>query len=176
MWTAKTLIRLGGCPGWSESSLGAYAVVLVLSWGGSYSRKSAMKRNELHYTWFSLYFIMWINFLVPWEQCKSQRCRTDNYCPLTYAKRLSIVHSYILWSLISKESPFQKLYLWYKIKNILGPPGCLCNLYFRNNFTIKLLTSMYLKDLIMMCVKFGSDSSFRINWLYVVKKFRFYGF
>ena len=22
MWTAKTLIRLGGCPGWSESSLG----------------------------------------------------------------------------------------------------------------------------------------------------------
>ena len=23
MWTAKTLIRLGGCPGWSESLLGA---------------------------------------------------------------------------------------------------------------------------------------------------------
>ena len=27
--TAKTLIRLGGCPGWSESSLGAYAILLV---------------------------------------------------------------------------------------------------------------------------------------------------
>ena len=36
MQTAKTLIRLGGCPGWSESSLGAHAILLVLSWGGSY--------------------------------------------------------------------------------------------------------------------------------------------
>ena len=34
--TAKTLIRLGRCPGWSESSLGAHAVLLVLSWDGSY--------------------------------------------------------------------------------------------------------------------------------------------
>ena len=32
MRTAKTLIRLGGCPGWSESSLGAHAMLLVLSW------------------------------------------------------------------------------------------------------------------------------------------------
>ena len=36
MWTAKPLIRLGGCPGWSESLLGAYAIFLVLSWGCSY--------------------------------------------------------------------------------------------------------------------------------------------
>ena len=35
MRTAKTLIRLGGCLGWSESSLGAHAILLVLSWGGS---------------------------------------------------------------------------------------------------------------------------------------------
>ena len=33
--TAKTLIRLGGCPGWSESSLGTKVILLVLSWGGS---------------------------------------------------------------------------------------------------------------------------------------------
>ena len=33
--TAKTLIRLGRCTGWSESSLGAHAIMLVLSWGGS---------------------------------------------------------------------------------------------------------------------------------------------
>ena len=33
--TVKTLIRLGGCPGWSESSLGAKVILLVLSWGGS---------------------------------------------------------------------------------------------------------------------------------------------
>ena len=38
MRTVKTLIRLGECPGWSESSLGAHAILLVLSWGGSYSR------------------------------------------------------------------------------------------------------------------------------------------
>ena len=30
------LIGLGWCPGWSESSLGAHAILLVLSWGGSY--------------------------------------------------------------------------------------------------------------------------------------------
>ena len=36
MRTAKTLIRLGGCPGWSESSLGAQPHIrLVLWWGGS---------------------------------------------------------------------------------------------------------------------------------------------
>ena len=35
MRTATTLIRLGGCPGWSESWLGAQIVLLVLSCGGS---------------------------------------------------------------------------------------------------------------------------------------------
>ena len=46
--TAKTLIRLGGCPGWSESSLGAHAILLVLSWGGSYEfniQKPTKKRQ-----------------------------------------------------------------------------------------------------------------------------------
>ena len=33
--TLKTLIRLGRCPGWSESSLGAHGILMVLSWGGS---------------------------------------------------------------------------------------------------------------------------------------------
>ena len=31
----RRLIRLGGCPGWSESSLGTHAILLVLSWGSS---------------------------------------------------------------------------------------------------------------------------------------------
>ena len=31
----RRLVRLGGCPGWSESSLGAHAILLVLSWDGS---------------------------------------------------------------------------------------------------------------------------------------------
>ena len=37
--TAKTLIRLGRCPGWSESSLGAHVILLVLSCGSSYCRQ-----------------------------------------------------------------------------------------------------------------------------------------
>ena len=40
--TVKTLIRLGGCPGWSEPSLGAYAISLVLSWGDSHVLTSRM--------------------------------------------------------------------------------------------------------------------------------------
>ena len=35
MQTVKTLIRLGGCPVWSESSLGAQVILLVLSNCGS---------------------------------------------------------------------------------------------------------------------------------------------
>ena len=45
MRTAKTLIRLGGCPGWSESSLGAHAILLVLSWGGSNSSMTIIILN-----------------------------------------------------------------------------------------------------------------------------------
>ena len=36
MRTWKTLIRLGGCPSWSESSLGAHVILLVLSCAGSW--------------------------------------------------------------------------------------------------------------------------------------------
>ena len=36
--TANTLIRLGGCPGWYESSLGAQVILLVLSCDGSNER------------------------------------------------------------------------------------------------------------------------------------------
>ena len=35
MRTAKALIRLGRCPGWSESSQGAHAILLVLSCCGT---------------------------------------------------------------------------------------------------------------------------------------------
>ena len=40
----RRLIRLGGCPGWSESSLGAHAILLVLSRAGSY----AYSNDQLH--------------------------------------------------------------------------------------------------------------------------------
>ena len=45
--TAKTLIRLGGCPGWSESSLGAQVMLLVLSCTGS---NEVLKHFTGHYS------------------------------------------------------------------------------------------------------------------------------
>ena len=44
--TAKTLIRLGGCPGWSESSLGAHVILLVLSCGGSFDKTKKAWTNH----------------------------------------------------------------------------------------------------------------------------------
>ena len=43
MRTAKILIRLGGCSGWSESSLGTHAILLVLSGGGSFGDGSDVR-------------------------------------------------------------------------------------------------------------------------------------
>ena len=44
--TGKTLIRLGGCPGWSESSLGAQTILFVLSRGGSNTSQKSLMRNH----------------------------------------------------------------------------------------------------------------------------------
>ena len=44
---AQRMLTLGGCPGWSESSLGAHAILLVLSWGGSFYTFSS--NIALHY-------------------------------------------------------------------------------------------------------------------------------
>ena len=50
------LIRLGRCPGWSESSLAAHAILLVLSWGAQ-SEKSISDFRDVWCTFsFSFYF------------------------------------------------------------------------------------------------------------------------
>ena len=36
-WCIRQGLYLGGCPGWSESLLGAHAILLVLSWGGLFA-------------------------------------------------------------------------------------------------------------------------------------------
>ena len=41
--TTKTLIRLGRCPGCSESLLGAHTILLVLSWDSSYKHEQTMQ-------------------------------------------------------------------------------------------------------------------------------------
>ena len=48
-------IRLGGCPGWSESSLGTRVIMLVLSWGGS------IMRREMSTLWFHDTTLCYIN-------------------------------------------------------------------------------------------------------------------
>ena len=45
MQTAKALIRLGGCPGWSKSSLGAQVILLVLSCSGSFHLSPRLKSD-----------------------------------------------------------------------------------------------------------------------------------
>ena len=46
------------------------------------------------------------------------------------------------------------IYRWYKVKHIVGPPWLPSQIvYFRNIFTIKLLTNMSMNGFIMICVK-----------------------
>ena len=59
--TAKTLIRLGGSPGWSESSLGAHAILLVLSWGISNGDEKPLSET---YTWWRGTFYLVLLLLV----------------------------------------------------------------------------------------------------------------
>ena len=50
MRTANTLIRLGGCPGGSESSLGAHAILLgfVMRWRMPHTRRHRVKKYSQH--------------------------------------------------------------------------------------------------------------------------------
>ena len=60
----RRLIRLGRCPGWSESSLGAHAILLVLSWGGSYSSCEIARYDR----WaLSFYFIKIFHIEIAWS-------------------------------------------------------------------------------------------------------------
>ena len=47
-WTAKTLIRLGGQPGWSESLLGAQIILKVLSCTGSNEKNGKAINNTIN--------------------------------------------------------------------------------------------------------------------------------
>ena len=64
MRTAKTLIRLGGCPCWPESSLGAQVILLILSCGGSFIFLS-INFHALHmvYNFMKLNFHKSISFV-----------------------------------------------------------------------------------------------------------------
>ena len=53
--TAKTLIRLGGCPGWSESSLGVHDILWVLSWCSLFQHYMQHSVNISWGTWYSVH-------------------------------------------------------------------------------------------------------------------------
>ena len=52
MRTAKTLIRLGRCPGWSESSMGAQIILLVLSWHGLYGTRKSFRQRAILWSYY----------------------------------------------------------------------------------------------------------------------------
>ena len=79
--TAKALIRLGGCQGWSESSLGAQAILLVFSCSGAFDwhilQTTRLKKSSLMVTMLPLiisccyrdiaiYFAQACSFGLPW--------------------------------------------------------------------------------------------------------------
>ena len=62
--SAKTLIRLGGCPGWSESSLGAKVILLFLSWGGSFVHVSINKIKKIKHSLLSVVYHQLLDSLI----------------------------------------------------------------------------------------------------------------
>ena len=76
--TAKTLTRLGGCPSWSESLLGAQVILLVLSCCGSndFDSCSAHVNVRVHFPSIELnvpceLFVSWvITYLHNWVESR----------------------------------------------------------------------------------------------------------
>ena len=59
--TARTLNRLGGCPGWSESSLGAHTILLVLSCFGSFFSMCDSRKRSLFRMWPATQLAFYVN-------------------------------------------------------------------------------------------------------------------
>ena len=67
---ANTLIRLGGCPGWSESSTGRTSILLVVSLGGSFLVS------------FSIQFVLFLEFTIKLINCLT--LGNSNICLLAW--------------------------------------------------------------------------------------------
>ena len=84
MRTVKILIRLGGCPGWSESLLGTHAILLVLSCRGSF--QWCLVQNEAHN-------IFWKNLSATeiWTQDPMMKRNADCLVMWTHNRKNNIV-------------------------------------------------------------------------------------
>ena len=81
MRTAKTLIRLGGWPGWSESALGAKVILLVLSRGGSIIKPQSLSRKS--------FILDWLHVFAPIHMCRYNLIICTEGCPSIYSNELS---------------------------------------------------------------------------------------
>ena len=85
----KTLIILGGCPGWSESSLAAHVILLILSCSGSYVTWTTSSLFKVAHCPTS----SWSTFPVSWTWPKIQIIkqtktrRTHDYASATFFDR-----------------------------------------------------------------------------------------
>ena len=95
MRTAKTLIRLGGCPGWSESLLGAHAILLVLSWGGSFDCSGSslllMLPNSLFQESYIYTFFFQLNFRISRQLISMQPLARVSTSPLYHNNCLTLL-------------------------------------------------------------------------------------
>ena len=95
MQTTKTLIRLGGCPSWSESSLSAQVILLVLSWVGS--------------NWF---LATWI-YKEVFEPCE--------WLALEIDKLQGVLIRFLVndWTLIKRRKEMGKVHLFTKLETLI---------------------------------------------------------
>ena len=98
MRTAKTLIKLGRCPGWSESLLSRHAVLLVLSWGGSFdlSPLQILACQKAVYSKTARLSDKSGKF----SFCPAENFSLSDKCPLTLRKSQILVTDKVLWNLI----------------------------------------------------------------------------
>ena len=136
MQTAKTLIRSGGCPGWSESSLGAHAILLVLSWGGSFikdkksdlpthtkSKKPTVPYSTIQHQWwwyaclelYSTEVLLKHQFWAYWEIMAVGEC-----------SETFLLISHVLWSLMLRLPGkniiilYNRNHIFFMHKHLLG--------------------------------------------------------
>ena len=109
--TLRRLIRLGGRPCWSESSLSAHAILLVFSWGGLYHVMNILSIKSQQYVWDN--FLNWITT----TQASILWLWIDEWCSILSAVwfQMYVYHNHIIncwnavkWSIQSAAFNFIK--------------------------------------------------------------------
>ena len=107
MRTAKTLIRLGGCPGWSESALGAGPLVgfLVSFFFSLYTLNNRFFKQKKFLS--TVYYRMLILISPLW---KSGEYSSFNYHSVCLSVLLSVLR---FCNLFDQRHTRQKVHIWY---------------------------------------------------------------